>query len=147
MLAIQEEEGQIFKTIQEYKEQVEKLEKENNDMKLENYTLLSAKDTALLASTSTDSADQLARALADMNFKVELGKIKDELSKKEDELGDLNDLAEKRDAIISDLQETKVKLQKNVECLTKRLTGKPPLKGAKHLAWDQIAVVFTKHWS
>jgi len=92
---------------QECKVKIEKLEKEINGLKQENYNLVCAKGATLLAFSTTNPND----TLANMNIKEdELCKIKEDLRNREEEVYILKNMIEKRDAMITNLKDHRAKL-------------------------------------
>ena len=166
LLALQEEKDKIHQEMMEYKGKTVKLQEDKNKWAIERIELVTQisqlkKDQndekeimeELMSQTPTDeyltivniekplndfSADDLLVPMLQVSLKdVEIRELKEENEKIKSEL---TKIAENKNKILQD----KGQLQKKLNGLKERNTGKGPLQGAKHIIWDTLSVEITK---
>ena len=90
---------------------------------------------------------QLSKAMAKIIYKyAQLNKVQVKLRKNRDKVRLLNEKFAKTDVFITNLNQGKDNLQKEIQALFKKLSGKPLLKVSQKMIWDQIVTLVSSHW-
>jgi hypothetical protein len=130
--AIQAEKEQLLRKMVQMGEHIELYESQ--------IKILKEGSSSSEAAKSADPTTGLTKALADLNLKgVEIEKLKKTISDQKEEIKD-------KDKTVAEYQKLKTKMQKEIDQLSDKLSGKPYLIGARHVIWDEIINEVTKLW-
>jgi hypothetical protein len=109
---------------------------------------LQAANSATVKTTPLDPTEGLSKVMADLSVKeIELDTMTNQLKQRDAKVAELEDQVKRRELCLAQINAAKEEVQKEANKMKERMTGRPTMKGAKHIIWDDIANTIFKNWS
>jgi hypothetical protein len=95
-----------------------------------------------------DPVEGLSKVMVDLSVKeIELDTVTNQLKQRDAKVAELEDQVKSRELCLAQINVAKEEAQKEENKMKARVTGRPTMKGAKHIIWDDIANTIFKNWS
>jgi hypothetical protein len=145
--ASHEEKEQLYQQLLESRKIIEQLQAEIETLKDEQTQRLQEAKSATVKTAPLDPTEGLSKFMADLSVKeIELDTVTNQLKQRDAKVAELEDQVKSRELCLEQINVAKEEAQKEENRMKERVTGRPTMKGAKHIIWDDIANTIFKNW-